>query len=107
MYVPAVFAESRRDVLHAFMREHSFATVVTGAGAGLVASHVPVVLLADRGEHGTLQFHLARPNPQGEALTAGAETLVMFHGPHAYVSPTWYETAERVPTWNYVAVHAY
>ena len=74
---------------------------------GLIASHVPVILLPALGPSGTLQLHLAKPNPQCDDLAAGAEVLVIFHGPHGYISPTWYATATSVPTWNYVAVHAY
>jgi transcriptional regulator len=107
MYIPDAFRESRPEVLHAFLRQHSFATLVSNGPSGLVASHVPVLLDAHRGPHGTLRFHLARPNPQATDLAEGAETMVTFLGPHAYVSPTWYATKIAVPTWNYVAVHAY
>jgi transcriptional regulator len=107
MYVPAAFRESRVEVLHALMREHSFATVVSHGEDGLIASHVPLLLDSGRGEQGTLIGHLARANPHGEALRAGAETFAIFQGPHAYISPSWYEAPLAVPTWNYVAVHAY
>ena len=95
------------EVLHEFMRRHSFASVVTGGAEGLVASHVPVLVLAERGKYGTLQMHLAKQNGQWRELAGGARALVMFQGPHAYVSPRWYRTEVAVPTWNYVAVHAY
>ncbi|MDB5297327.1 MAG: regulatory protein [Phycisphaerales bacterium] len=108
MYIPAPFAEIRPDVLHALMREHPFATLVTTDAAGLPsATHLPLLLDPGRGPHGTLIGHIARPNPQAAALAAGRVALAMFHGPHAYVSPTWYATAPAVPTWNYAAVHAY
>ena len=107
MYIPPLFAEQRLDVLHELMTSHAFATLITRGQGGLIASHVPVVLLPTRGELGTLQLHLAKPNPQCEDLAAGTEALAIFHGPHGYVSPTWYATAASVPTWNYVAVHAY
>ena len=94
-------------MLHGFIRQHSFASVVTSGPDGPVVSHVPVLLLPERGRYGTLQFHLAKQNGQWRELAGGARALVMFHGPHAYVSPTWYESAVAVPTWNYVAVHAY
>ena len=107
MYVPPAFAEERVEVLHEFMRHNSFANVVTGGAEGPVASHVPVLLLSERGKYGTLQMHLARQNGQWRELAGGTRALVMFQGPHAYVSPRWYRTAMTVPTWNYVEVHAY
>src|SRR5689334_18884659 len=109
MYVPSAFAETRTDVLQAFIRQHAFATIVSvGAASGAPeASHVPVVLRADRGRLGTLQFHLAKPNAHGDVLAHGSEVLALFHGPHGYISPTWYATsAPAVPTWNYAVVHA-
>jgi transcriptional regulator len=106
MYVPSAFAEERREVLHEFVRRHAFATLVTGGPDGPRASHVPVVLLGDRGERGALQFHLARANDHWHDLAAGAPALAIFQGPHGYVSPTWYANAASVPTWNYVVVHA-
>ena len=107
MYIPSHFAEQRLDVLHELMTSHAFATLITRGECRLIASHVPVVLLPTQGQYGTLQLHLARPNPQCDDLAAGVDALVIFQGPHGYVSPTWYATAASVPTWNYVAVHAY
>ena len=107
MYIPPAFAEQRLDVLHEFMIAHPFVTLVTRGAGGLIASHVPVVLLRSGGEFGTIQLHLAKPNPQCDDLAAGNEALAIFQGPHAYISPTWYVTKAVVPTWNYVAVHAY
>jgi transcriptional regulator len=108
MYVPSEFAETRLDVLHKFIREHSFASIVSGAVAdGPAVSHVPTVLLPERGEFGTLQFHLAKPNEQCEALARREPAVAVFHGPHAYVSPTWYVSTVVVPTWNYAVVHAH
>jgi transcriptional regulator len=106
MYVPSAFAETRIDVLHDFLRRHDFATVVTAGQRGLIASHVPVVLIPKRGERGAIQFHLAKPNEQCEDLAAGASALAIFQGPHGYVSPKWYANPLRVPTWNYIVVHA-
>src|SRR3954463_14028016 len=102
MYVPAHFAETRLSFLHDCMRDNSFASVTTQGADGPFASHVPVLLLPEVGPLGALQFHLARPNQQCRALSAGAMTLAMFHGPHAYISPGWYESAVGVPTWNYI-----
>jgi transcriptional regulator len=106
MCAPPTFAEQRLDVLHAFMRAHSFASVVTPGIHGPVASHVPVLFLPGSGCYGSLQFHLARQNEQADALASGAAALIIFHGPHAYISPRWYASEVAVPTWNYVSVHA-
>jgi transcriptional regulator len=112
MYVPTHFAEDRKDVLHAAMRAARLATLVTLTADGLIASHVPMLLDDDAGAgpHGTLVGHLARANPQATAAPIG-EALVIFTGPDAYISPSWYATKREhgrvVPTWNYVAIHAY
>jgi transcriptional regulator len=87
------------------MRRHSFAVLTALSPSGLVASHLPLLLDPDVGPHGQLVGHMARANPQWR--DAQGEVLAVFAGPHAYVSPSWYEAAGTVPTWNYVAVHAY
>src|SRR5689334_21322792 len=91
--------------MHEFIRRHSFATLVTISSSGPVASHLPLLLDAEAGPHGSLLGHMARANPQWR--TAEGEALAIFLGPHAYVSPAWYGEPGTVPTWNYVAVHAY
>ena len=96
--------EERRELLE-FMRANSFALLVTATGGAPLASHLPV-MVAD-GEAGiVIHSHMAKNNPQWQEFFED-EVLVVFAGPHAYVSPRWYEQAERVPTWNYAAVHAY
>jgi transcriptional regulator len=110
MYIPATFRETRPEVLHALMREHSFATLISVLDGALFATHIPVLLDPDRGEYGTLRAHMARANPHWHAFTStpeGTESLVIFQGPHAYISPSWYVSQQAVPTWNYAAVHAY
>ena len=108
MYVPQPFAVNDLPTLHGFMRRYSFATLVTQHGSAPFASHVQVVLDDVSGAQGKLIGHLARGNPQCEDFVSGAEVLAIFHGPHAYVSPVWYEPNPMVvPTWNYMAVHAY
>jgi transcriptional regulator len=111
MYNPSAYREDRLPVVHEFIRTHPFAMLVTNGPDGLFASHLPFVLDAEDGEHGTLVGHLARANPHVRMLDDGAESLVVFSGPHAYVSPNWYpgkqEHGREVPTWNYVTVHAY
>jgi transcriptional regulator len=105
MYIPAAFRETDTVRLHAFLQEHSFALLTTHGANGLVASHLPLLIDSSRGPLGTLTGHFAKANEQ--VADVGAECLAIFSGPHAYVSPTWYETPNTVPTWNYVAVHAY
>jgi transcriptional regulator len=104
MYLPASFEERDVDRLVAFADRHPFATVITPAGDGLRVSHVPV-LVRRRGPHVVVAGHLARANDHWRALRAGAQTTAVFHGPHAYISPTWYATSPAVPTWNYAVVH--
>ena len=106
MYIPEPFREARTEVLHDLIRQHSFATLVSQGAAGLVATHLPLLLDPGRGPLGTLRGHVARANDHWRDLAEG-EHMAVFHGPHAYVSPTWYQTPMAVPTWNYVAVHAY
>jgi transcriptional regulator len=105
MYIPKSFAETDLPVLHQFMRDHNFATLITQQVGELIASHLPFMLDSQRGEYGTLKAHLARANPQWRQF--GQEALIIFQGPHAYVSPSWYETHPSVPTWNYAVVHGY
>lgn len=108
MYIPATFVEAELASLHNFMRTHSFATVVTTLDGKPFASHLPLFLESDLGTHGALIGHMAKANPHWQAMQAGAEVLMMFHGPHAYVSPACYAAKSMVvPTWNYMAVHAY
>jgi transcriptional regulator len=105
MYVPEPFAVDDRATLLAFVAAHPFATVLTADG-GMCASHLPLLCDGNRGKLGILRGHLARDNEQFAQLAAGAEALAIFHGPHAYVSPSAYVETAAVPTWNYVAVHA-
>jgi transcriptional regulator len=107
MYIPEAFRETRLDLLQAFMQQHSFGLLVSHQAGCLEASHLPLLLDADRGPSGTLIGHMARANPQWRGFRAADELLVIFSGPHAYISPSWYETRLSVPTWNYAAVHAY
>jgi transcriptional regulator len=107
MYVPDHFAEGDVGTLHALMRAHSFAQLVTArAGEAPFATHLPLVLDAERGELGTLIGHVARANAHWRAFDGKTPALALFSGPHAYVSARWYPSARQVPTWNYVAVHA-
>jgi transcriptional regulator len=105
MYIPAAFAESDPAALRGFLRGHSFGLLVSHGEGGLVASHLPLLLDDDAGPPGRLVGHMARANRQWRVATG--EVMAVFSGPHTYVSPTWYEEPGTVPTWNYVAVHAY
>ena len=111
MYLPKSFEEDRLPVLHDAIRAAGLATLVTVTAAGPVASHIPMLLDAGSGERGTLLGHIARVNPQWRETIAGTPALAIFLGPDAYVSPTWYPskqaTGKVVPTWNYIAIHAY
>lgn len=110
MYTPSLFVEDRLEVLHSFIREHSFAIVVTCGPDGPEATHVPVVLHPDIGPKGTLRCHFARPNKHWQAIASSPGVLVIFSGPHHYITPSWYPSKQEhgkvVPTWNYVTVHA-
>lgn len=109
MYLPRHFAETRSEVLHALMRAHPFATLVTQGGTSLSADHLPLHLAAAIGPLGALQGHVARANPLWQHADR-TEVLTIFHGPQAYVTPSWYASkradGKAVPTWNYVVVQA-
>src|SRR5436190_4592061 len=106
MYIPTHFAEHDLATLHDAIERYSFATLVSHAAGQMLASHLPLLLDRGSGASGTLVGHMARANLQWRDA-AGQEVLAIFSGPHAYISPQWYEAKEVVPTWNYVAVHAY
>jgi transcriptional regulator len=110
MYIPSHFQESDLAVLHKMMREARLATLVTATPEGLIGTPLPLFLVPDEGEYGTLYGHVARANAQGRLPPAG-DAMAIFMGPDAYVSPSWYPSKQEhgkvVPTWNYVAIHAY
>jgi transcriptional regulator len=109
MYQPPAFREESLETLHALIRTHPLATLITAGPGGLLANLVPFTLVDD-GEKGTLRAHVARANDQVAALRSGAETLVVFQGPEAYITPSWYASKQAhgrvVPTWDYVVVQA-
>jgi transcriptional regulator len=105
MYVPPAFAERNLAKLHDFIEHNSFGLLVSQVNGRPFASHLPFLLERQTGPNGTLIGHMARANPQWREAH-GHDGLAIFSGPHAYISPTWYEAAQVVPTWNYVAVHA-
>ncbi len=106
VYLPPHFNETREDALIEHIERHDFGLLVTHGGAAMIASQVPF-LVERRDGRVYLQGHLARANPQCGDLYAGGEALTIFAGPHAYISPSWYEAGPAVPTWNYASVHAY
>jgi transcriptional regulator len=110
MYTPKFNQVADRSVLIEAMRAYSFALLVgpqasLDADAQLTATHLPLVI-KDESDHGLLEGHFAKANPHWKAL-AGRQTLIVFPGPHTYVSPTLYVDPLSVPTWNYIAIHAY
>ena len=107
MFRPAHFVEDDRATLFTLMRRYDFATLVTMAGDKPVATHLPLLIDAGRGANGTLLGHVSRANKHWRGFGDGPESLAIFQGPHAYVSPRWYATTPLVPTWNYAVVHAY
>jgi transcriptional regulator len=107
MYIPPAFRIQDAAKLAALIQRHSFATLITHDGAAPFASHLPMLFRPGAGSHGVLVSHMARANPQWQHFAAGGEALAIFHGPHSYISPSWYQTEPAVPTWNYATVHAY
>ena len=110
MYRPPAFQDDDRDSIHATIRACRLATLVTATQAGPFGTPLPLMLEPGEGEHGTLYGHIAKANPQWR-LPAIGPAMAIFMGPDAYISPGWYaakrEHGKVVPTWNYVAVHAY
>lgn len=111
MYCPAAFRQDDLPSLHAQIQASGLAIVTSSGAQGLQASHLPLLLEPGEGEFGTLYGHFARANGHWRDLAAGAEALVVFSGADAYVHPGWYpakaEHGKVVPTWNYIAVHAW
>jgi transcriptional regulator len=111
MYTPSYFKDADLNSLHAQINGARLAVLVTSSESGLQASHLPLLFNPNEGEHGTLYGHFAKANAQWKDLQSGAEVLVIFSGGDAYVSPSFYpakaEHGKVVPTWNYLAIHAY
>jgi transcriptional regulator len=110
MYTPPAFADNDADSIKATIRAARLANLITATADGPLATPLPLFLDDTEGERGVLYGHVARANPQWQAVLIG-EALAVFMGPDAYVTPSWYaakqETGKVVPTWNYIAVHAY
>jgi transcriptional regulator len=112
MYTPKDFKVEDTAQVHALMRAHPFAILVTHGADGLVATHLPTVLKVDDATPlGRIECHVARPNQQWRTFAADADAMMIFQGPEAYIRPGWYpskaEHDKVVPTWNYAVAHAY
>ncbi len=111
MYIPPQFEQPNIDVMHELIRKRPLATLVTLGSNGINANHIPLHLSLTPEPFGVLRGHVARSNPIWSDLDSGIEVLAIFHGPDAYISPSWYTTKQEagkvVPTWNYTVVHAY
>jgi transcriptional regulator len=109
MYVPRVLEETNLAVLHGLIRTHPLGMWVSQAGTELVGNHIPFLLDAERGPHGTLVGHVARANPVCESLSTTVASLIVFRGADSYITPSWYPSKQvhgrAVPTWNYAVVH--
>ncbi len=110
MYQPPHFRDDTRTAQHGLIRTYPLGLLITGGADGLIANLIPL-LLDETGAHGTLRAHLARANPQWQALAEAQDCLVVFQGPQGYVTPDWYaskrEHGRVVPTWNYATVHVW
>jgi transcriptional regulator len=107
LYSPHSFVERDFDRLAAFLENHPFGTLISVDEGSPVVSHVPLLFERGAGTHGRLIGHLARANPHRRLLAKAEPVLVLFQGPHAYVSPSWYAEPGGVPTWNYAVVHVH
>lgn len=105
MYIPQHFLQTDQKEIVEFMQKYSFATIISFDGNKPVATHLPV-LVREENDQLILVSHLAKANPHAKAILS-KPVLTIFSQPHAYISPKFYEKAQNVPTWNYIAVHAY
>jgi transcriptional regulator len=106
MYTPRSYQQEDADALRRVMETYPFAILISQSEREPFATHLPF-MWAPGGEHGVLLGHMARANPHWKTWDATTRVLVIFNGPHSYISPAWYEQQVTVPTWNYVTVHAY
>ena len=111
MYDVKAFHEDRVEVLHALIKAHPLATLVTTTAQGLEANHIPMLIDSEPAPWGTLRGHVARANPVWRTFDAGTEVLAVFQGSQGYITPSWYPSKAQhgkvVPTWNYAVVHAH
>ena len=114
MYIPSHFVETDAARIADLIAQYGFATLISTDGADMEITHAPLMYEPDRGDatnKGTLVGHIAAANPHARLLVDGAEVIAIFHGPHGYISPTWYRDENprvpNVPTWNYAVVHVH
>jgi transcriptional regulator len=107
MYVPKAFEESDLNKLHNLILNNNFGILFNQTEDGPFATHLPFMIDAARGEFGTLIAHFAKANSHWQLFDSSQEVLVVFQGPHSYISPSWYENKVTVPTWNYAVTHVY
>jgi transcriptional regulator len=107
VYLPSAFQENDLETIRAFVRRHDFGILLTQGAGGWGVTHLPLLLEGRPDGGDALRGHVARANPHWREFESGREALVVFQGPHGYVSPTWYASQANVPTWNYATVHAY
>jgi transcriptional regulator len=107
VYIPAHFALAEQRATLDLIEAYPFGTLVVLNEGQLNATHLPFLVARDAGPHGTLRGHIARANPAWRGFDGKTDALVIFLGPHGYISPDWYRSPAQVPTWNYAAVHAY
>jgi transcriptional regulator len=107
MYIPSAFAMQDPVKLGEVISSNNFAMLISRDGDSLFASHLPFLYRPEEGAHGKLFSHMARANRHWQLFQENGEALVIFAGPHAYISPNWYANPVTVPTWNYVTVHVY
>lgn len=110
MFQPPMFKEERLSILHDLIDAYSFGILIAHEDGDISVNHLPFVLHQDLGDKGTLRAHMAKGNPLWKKFDAGSDIMVIFQGPHHYISPAWYaskaEHGKVVPTWNYATVHA-
>ena len=106
MYIPRRYEEKDKAIIHAFIRENSFGILISVKDGLPIGTHIPLHLEKNAEGKDILMGHISKGNEQKYTLVDGARVLVIFPGPHAYISPRWY-TEMKVPTWNYVSVHVY
>ena len=106
MYIPEIYKNENREEIQHFIHENGFAILINQTDGRPCATHIPLILDQNADGKDILVGHISKENPQGKSLTANTEVLAVFSGPHSYISSSWYDH-ENVPTWNYLAVHAY
>ena len=105
LYIPQAHLVEDRKLLHDFMDDFAFVDLITHSPV-LRITHLPVLLDRSAGQYGTIHGHISRQNPQAKAFDGNQQAVIVFRGPQGYISPTWYQTRQAVPTWNFAVAHA-